>query len=486
MTARFSTLQEAYGWLDGQINHERRLDRIESGEDAFHLEAIRAALERLGQPQRAAPAVHIAGTRGKGSSALMLEALLRASGLRVATFTSPHLREYRERIRIDGRPVDPALFLGALGLAADARCNFDAESSSASIRTVFEFLTAAFFLAAREAGVDWMIVETGLGGRLDSTNVLPAGPVLLTRIGLDHTRILGSTAAAIAAEKAAILKPGGWGVYARQAPGGEAESVFEARAAGTGAPLEPASVLCPLISVDCDEIGLNLVYRFEGEELPIRLNLLGPHLADNLQGALGVFARLRAEGRIPVASFGTIHEALKRVELSGRLEAVPLDPARGVSLIVDPAHCPTSARAVAQAMAAHFPGRPATALVGMMADKDHGAFFEALAGWPGWRRLVVYPPEVPRAASPERLARAAEPFFHQIITCGNPTAALETALAHAEENSRVVGSGSVYGLAPLLDWSDRHGRQQPDRLASPTQAEPQPGSGHSGAKPQPL
>ncbi|MBI3737296.1 hypothetical protein HY256_12390, partial [Candidatus Sumerlaeota bacterium] len=227
--SNFSTLENAYAWLDSHVNYEAKLDHITYDAKTFELEEFRGRLGRLGDPHLSGGSIHIAGTRGKGTAALFLERLLMAHGLSVATFTSPHLREYRERIRISGAPISPEQFIRML---EKLRCHDEtqpgAESQAtptsvppargpeASFKTVFEHLTAMFFLAAREAKVDWRVVETGLGGRLDATNVLGPGPVLLTRIGLEHTHLLGSTYEAIAGEKAAILKAGGWGVAGRQ------------------------------------------------------------------------------------------------------------------------------------------------------------------------------------------------------------------------------------------------------------------------------
>ena len=206
MFEKFHNLEAAYDWLNGHIDYERCLDRVEYGTRQFNLDAFRKRLVLLGSPQDKLRTLHIAGTRGKGSSALLLESLLQASGLKTAVFTSPHLSEYRERIRVDGRVLDSDSFSRLLGQIAQKLGPLTAKSRN--FMTVFEHLTALFFCAADEAHVDWAVIETGLGGRLDATNIIKPGPVLLTRIGLERAHLLGDTIEQIATEKAAILKVG--------------------------------------------------------------------------------------------------------------------------------------------------------------------------------------------------------------------------------------------------------------------------------------
>lgn len=472
---RFSSLAEAYGWLDSHINFEPRLDRIAYDDRTFTLDPFRARLARLGDPHRGIPTIHIAGTRGKGSAALLIEALLMASGKRVATFTSPHLREYRERIRIDGAPAGPSLFMRGLEKAASAAAESDAGSPE-GIKTVFELLTATFFLAAREAKVDFLVVETGLGGRLDCTNVLDAGPVLLTRIGLEHTRLLGDTIQKIAAEKAAILKPGGWAVYSVQAGDGAAEKVFADRARAVGARLHAASVVCPLRAQAFHSGGLSLTYEFEGRPLRLDLAQYGVFWAENIQSALSVFTRLRELNVVGPITHEEIVSSLESVQIEGRMQ--PLASERGESgkVFIDSGHDPTAARALAQSMEAHFGPEPAVAYVSLMADKDASGFFRELARWRHWEELVVYAADIERAASAQALARAAGPFFERVLTCPNMDSAVQSATAHAEKGHRIVFTGTIYALARIQDWRTPHGRDSKN-LPIETQAQPSSGAG---------
>ncbi|MEN6626576.1 MAG: cyanophycin synthetase [Candidatus Sumerlaeia bacterium] len=465
--AKFTTLDEAYAWLGGQINYERNLGQVNYNDRTFEVEAFARRLESLGSPQRGLRAVHIAGTRGKGSAALTLEALLEAAGLKTAVFTSPHINEFRERIRIGRRPIAPELFCDLLGRIADMP-RPEPAARSHGFKTVFELLTALFFLAAREAGVDFAIVETGLGGRLDATNVLDPGPVLLTRIGLEHTRLLGDTLGAIAGEKAAILKPGGWGVMGAQEESGAAEGVFRRRAAETGASLVSAAELCPLAGLRAHAGGLDLDFVFEGRPLAVRTKLLGPFQAENIQNGLAMLAALRARGIAAGLADDSMISALTPLSFPGRMQRAGAGP----EWILDGGHCPTAAAALARAMEAHFGSEPAVALVGMMDDKDHRAFFSALTRWPGWRAAVCYRPPSPRALPAESLAAVAYQFFEHVEFYDDLEIALQKTVHLTDKKTRIVACGSLYGIGPILARVEtEYGRTQ-----TPHAPQAQPGS----------
>jgi dihydrofolate synthase / folylpolyglutamate synthase len=452
---RFTELQQAYAWLDAHINYERLLDRVAYGESTFNLSPFRALMDRLGAPHRGIPTVHIAGTRGKGSSALALEAILTAVGFRVATFTSPHIREYRERIRVGGAPLDAVSFQRCLELAAAARLGGQPEGET-SFKTVFELLTAVFFLAAKREGADFLVVETGLGGRLDTTNILDPGPVLLTRIGLEHTHLLGDTLEAIAAEKAAILKSGGWGVWTNQADSA-APAVFERRSRDVAAPLSRAAAIVPLLDEEYHGHGMKLTYDLRGEALQLDLPLYGPFLAENFQGVLAIVHELVERGVAPPISSGLLGRELSALQLPGRMQRVAIPDRPDVSVFLDGAHCPTGAAAVAGAMRAHFGQSPGLAVVTMMADKDATGFFRALAAWPQCHGIVCSTLNFPRAASAEALAVAAREHFTDVRVCPNLPKALELALKRCESGGTMVAMGSIFAVAPALDWSLHHG-----------------------------
>jgi dihydrofolate synthase/folylpolyglutamate synthase len=310
-----------------------------------------------------------------------------------------------------------------------------------------------FFLAARQAGVDWAILETGLGGRLDATNVLDPGPVLWTRIGLEHTEVLGRSIPAIAAEKAAILKPGGWAVLGNQDGTGAAEPVFAEQARVCGAPLYRAAELCPLLEQRLHLQGQDAVWRFASEALHCRLRLLGDFQAENLQNALAMLAALRAAGYVEAVPPTRIAAALERLELPGRMERFPGHP----ELILDGGHCPTAAAAVVRSLRAHFGRQPTLPIVGMMKDKDHDAFMSALAAGGLFHELWCYRAATPRAADPQRLVVAGAPYFKRVQVYPDLHAALESAAALAEKWDRVVLMGTIYSIDPGREWIHRFG-----------------------------
>lgn len=466
MSVLFHDLAGAYGWLNAQVNYERQLGQVAYNDQTFELEGFRRRLEALGAPQRGLRTVHIAGTRGKGSAALTLEALLRAAGLRTAVYTSPHLREYRERIRVDGAMIDGETFTRLLRRVAEAGLGEPAGGADLTgrpFKTVFESLTALYFLAARESGADWAIVETGLGGRLDATNVLEPGPALLTRIGLEHTHLLGNTLTEIAREKAAILKPGGWGVMGTQAPGGEAEAVFRARAQATGARLYRAAEICPIRNLEPHAGGLRMEIEWRGRALKLELGLYGEFQGENIQNALAMLSRLVDEGLVQEADEAAIAQALEGLRIPGRMEKVCARP----EVFADGGHCPTAAAAMARTMRGHFGAEPAGLLVGMMAEKDHAGFFRGLAEWPHWRWLGVYRAESPRAAEGAELAAAARDYFGDIRVYKNLEQALEFMSAESEKGGRVIATGSLYSIARLQEWGRRHGTGEPPAANTP-------------------
>lgn len=303
------------------------------------LERIRALLAALGDPQRAFRVVHVAGTNGKGSTCAMIEAGLRAAGVRTGLFTSPHLVEPTERIQVEGSPVTPEQFQNAFQVVHDCSERLDLDCHP----TYFETVTAMAFWLFRELGVETAVVETGLGGRLDATNVVEPVLTVITPIDFDHEAYLGHTIEAIAGEKAGILKAGVPAVFAKQRP--EAEAVLNARAAELGVPVTRAETL-EIPDLDIDSRGS----RFSGIVCP----LAGEHQVDN---AVTAALALRALG---VSTAGI---ALTR--WPGRLEYVAPNP----DILLDGAHNPAGARALARYLTRFFLNRRIWMIYGAMRDK---------------------------------------------------------------------------------------------------------------------
>ena len=296
--APIRTLEQAAGYLEGLINMERvpALGGAAAGR-RLGLGPIRRLLERVGNPEKGLSILHVAGSKGKGSVCLLAEHVLCATGERVGTFTSPHLSSWAERFRIDGAPVqgeELARAVERLRPHVDelrARDPHDAP-------TFFDATTAAALLVFAGAGVDRAILEVGLGGRLDSTNAVAPAATCVTQIELEHTEILGDTIAAIAAEKAGILKPGAPCVVGWLDP--DALAVVRERAAAIGAPLFEAGEDFELVSAEPDAEGLGCAFEYresDGFVVAARLQLAGAHQARNAALALACVRRLPRASR---------------------------------------------------------------------------------------------------------------------------------------------------------------------------------------------
>jgi len=365
-----------------------RLLALRGGEHAGMrpgLERIETLLEALGNPERRSTLVQVAGTNGKGSVAAMLAAILKADGRRVGLYTSPHLVSFRERIRVDGEAIAEDDVADGFDAIATLVARLDA--------TMFEASTAlALDHFAREA-VDVAVLEVGLGGRLDATTVGTPAVTALARIDLDHQEVLGATLAAIAAEKAAIIRSG-VAVSAAQAP--EAADVLVARAAAVGVPLlmEGRELGVRVRARDLDAQTLDATgpgWRLEG----LRLPLLGVYQPSN---ALVALAAARALGVRDAAC----REGLARARWPGRFEVLR---ARDRIVVLDGAHNPAGAAALAASLTEWFGDTPLTLVFGALRDKDAPGMLAALA--PRARRLIVTASSSPRAARPEALRDAA-------------------------------------------------------------------------------
>jgi len=365
-----------------------RLLALRGGEHAGMrpgLERIETLLEALGNPERRCTLVQVAGTNGKGSVAAMLAAILKADGRRVGLYTSPHLVSFRERIRVDGEAIAEDDVADGFDAIATLVARVDA--------TMFEASTAlALDHFAREA-VDVAVLEVGLGGRLDATTVGTPAVTALARIDLDHQEVLGATLTAIAAEKAAIIRSG-VAVSAAQAP--EAADVLLARAAAVGVPLlmEGRELSVRVRARDLDAQTIDAAgpgWRLEG----LRLPLLGVYQPSN---ALVALAAARTLGVRDAAC----REGLARARWPGRFEVLR---ARDRIVVLDGAHNPAGAAALAASLTEWFGTTPLTLVFGALRDKDAPGMLAALA--PRARRLIFTASSSPRAARPEALRDAA-------------------------------------------------------------------------------
>jgi dihydrofolate synthase/folylpolyglutamate synthase len=388
------------------------------------LERIIAVLAALGNPERAYRVVHVAGTNGKGSTCAMIEAGLRATGVRTGLFTSPHLIEPTERIQIDGTPVSPSDFERAFNIVHETAEKLDLDCHP----TYFETVTAMAFWLFREKKVETAVVEVGLGGRLDSTNVVEPVLTVITPIDFDHEAYLGHTIEAIASEKAGILKPGVPAVFAPQRP--EAAKVLDARAAELHVPVTRAEEF-EIRDLHIDARGS----RFSGIVCP----LAGEHQVDNTVTAA-----------LALRVLGVSTDGIAETRWPGRIEHVSPNP----DIILDGAHNPAGARALARYLERFYGSRRIWLVYGAMRDKA----IDEVAGilFPIASELVLTAPNTSRALRPEALAEFAgrghiEPTVEAAINYARTNAADEDVIV-------ITGSLFVVGEARRLFLNTTGGR----------------------------
>jgi dihydrofolate synthase/folylpolyglutamate synthase len=403
-------------------------------------------LEALGSPQRSFPSVQIAGTNGKGSTAVMLEAVARAAGIKIGLYTSPHLVQITERIRINGQEIsreDFAHLTQRVRVSAEALLD---EGKLESPLTFFEHLTAIALLAFSEARVQLAILETGLGGRLDATTVAQAEIVALTPIALDHQEYLGETLSEIAAEKAAIIRPGVRAVVAPQAP--EALDRILKRCADCG--VWPSLDACEVKMLGADESGrVRATFRTsEGSYDNVLLGLRGRHQTTNAALAIALAEALRERGfSIPREA---IIAGLETSVHPGRLE---LYDEQQPAILFDGAHNAAGARALRDFLD-EFIKEPITLLFGAMRDKDLTAI--AATVFPIAQHLVLTEPSNPRAATLETLARLVPHGFDSSRITLAPSAreALSAARAQTPPGGIICVTGSLYLIGEVRQISD--------------------------------
>lgn len=414
------------------------IDYIHSARDHGGKNGL-ANMERLcallGHPERGLRAVHVAGTNGKGSVCAFVDAMLRAAGYRVGLFTSPYLERYAERVRIDGVPLSCDAFLAAFRPVHSASERLRGEGVYA---TPFELGTALAFVAFAQAGLDCCVVEVGLGGRLDPTNVLTPLVCAITAIGLDHQQFLGDTLTAIAGEKAGIFKPGTPAVTA--APSSpELDSVFAARAKQVVAPWYP---LAGNEMTSLAAGGLrpqHTSFSYDGWTLPkVRLGLVGAHQLRNASVALAVIARLRETGlTVPDEAVLT---GLEDVRWPGRLEYLATSP----GILLDGAHNAQGAQALVDFVRTPHAllDAPRVLLCGLLADKASPEMSAALSKLAPF--AVTTAPAERRALPAQELAALLNKQGVEAVPFADVQTALVEARRRVPPDGTVIVAGSLY------------------------------------------
>ncbi|HEX4219426.1 MAG TPA: folylpolyglutamate synthase/dihydrofolate synthase family protein [Acidimicrobiales bacterium] len=426
----FTDLSEAIAWLDSHIDFES----IAPTRRALPtLDRIRELMVILGDPQRAYPSIHLTGTNGKGSTAAMATALLAAQGLTVGTYTSPNLYRVNERISRNGEPIDDEAFRAVLETLAGL------EGLLSDRPTRFELLTAAAFAWFADEAVDVAVIEVGLGGTWDSTNVIDADVAVITNVSFDHTEVLGPTLADIATDKAGIFKPGARVVIGETDP--SLVALLRAKATQAGAEEiwvrgEDYAWTANRVAVGGRLLDLRTPQGSYGEVL---VPLHGAHQGDNAATAVAAVE----------AFFGTpLHEdvvdqALSSVSVPGRLEVIGRHPL----VVVDGAHNVAGMTVLARTLIEEFTVEgDAVAVVGMLRGRDPVAMLEALQT-AGVRSLVACAPDSPRALPVEIVAEAALGLGMEVRTALTVAEAVTMAIDGAGPDDRCIICGSLYVVA---------------------------------------
>ena len=394
-----SNYQEAVARLLGLVDHERSVPAQPRQKRIYDLRNVERLLERMGNPHRRRGVVHVAGTKGKGSTAAMVESIARAAGYTTGFYSSPHLHSFCERIRRDGEPVSRQRF-AALTDAVWPHHMANTADPEAGPATLFEYLTAMGFQCFAQDGVDVSVIEVGLGGRLDATNVVRPEVSVITPVSLDHMAILGDTIGEIAADKAGIIKPGAPVVVGPQFP--EAMKAISRAATEQSAP-----VICvgDAITWEIEEAsadGQRLEVRGRRDIYRLRLPLLGNFQGANAATAVGA-AEALADAGYSVDRHAVI-AGLESVEWPGRMEVLGREP----TLVVDGAHNDHSVATLLATLETYVPHRNLIVVAGFSRDKQVDAMVELLAQRAD--RVIATRSRHPRSMRP---AEIVEQFLHQ-------------------------------------------------------------------------
>lgn len=417
----------------------------------FDLHNIRAICERMGHPERAYPTVHIAGTNGKGSTAAMLASILQAAGLRCGLYTSPHLRRINERMRLGGEEISDQEFAESFTRVLAVIEELLASGELPAHPTFFECVTAMAFDFFARAGVDIAVIEVGLGGRLDSTNVIVPEVAVITQIAFDHENFLGHSIAEIAGEKAGIIKPGAWVVSAAENPA--AEEAIRARAAAQQARLVEINEAFAISDLTAEEGRYRFAVKSRDsaaagmqQEIKIALPLAGRFQVRNAVTAIAAAQLLRQRG------FAIDNEAIASgigsVRWPGRLERLQKRP----DVFLDGTHNPAGAREVLAFWEEHLARRRIHLIYGAMRDKA----IDEVAGllFPKAATVILTQSPQPRSLSAGALFEMTSHLSESIEVVREPGAALEHALETAQPDDVVFVTGSLYLVGDLRRYWD--------------------------------
>lgn len=426
-TAYNLALDYLYSFVDYSLKHVSELAKAD-----FNLDRMFALMDALGNPQNAYPIIHVAGTKGKGSTSALCASALTAAGYKVGLYTSPHLEDYCERIQIDGSPLAHEQLVALVDAVKPA-------VARTPKLTTFEITTAIGFLAFQRAGVDAAIVEVGLGGRLDATNVVTPRVSVITSLSMDHMAVLGDTLAKIAGEKGGIIKAGVPVVSSPQKE--EAADVLLRVARDKGAPLSVVGR-----DVEFDSLGstlegqsIRLTDVRRATKLDVRIPLLGTHQMIN---AAAAYLALQTSGLS--VSEEAIQKGFSQVKWPARFEVARREP----PVIFDSAHNDDSFARLRETLETYFPARPVYLILGASEDKNLAGMLREMK--PKIRKLIVTRADHPRALEVEKIQSAADALEVPNEAVAPVSAALSRALElSANDGSIVLSAGSMFVTAEV-------------------------------------
>jgi dihydrofolate synthase/folylpolyglutamate synthase len=444
MNPDFASYDEALAWIYGFSDTERTGKFVRDREDNLQREL--ALLHQLDDPQNAYGITHIAGTKGKGSTATMIAAILQAAAIRTGLYTQPDLHTFRERMRVNGELISANT---VAHLAATVRASYSRLGNSLGSYITYEIATALAFLYFREAKAHHAVIEVGLGGRLDATNVVLPLVSVITSISYDHMQVLGDTLAAIAGEKAGIIKPGVPVVTSARAP--EALDVIRRIAAERGAPLvlvggeesDECTYRYRLESFDSQH-SIFTILSPRGEYRGLELGLLGAHQMENATAAVAAIHCLEKGSSLTIPE-DAVRRGLRTARWPARMQVIGHVP----WLVVDSAHNADSFAKLFAALRRHFTYRRLILVLGLMSDKDiAGIVREIVAA--GIDETIATGWQNPRAAPPSLAAQLLAPA--PVHTRPSVAAAMEDAIDNAAAGDLICVAGSVAFAGTVLRW----------------------------------
>jgi dihydrofolate synthase / folylpolyglutamate synthase len=406
----------------------------------YKLDRMRAFLHALGDPQKTYPTIHVGGTSGKGSTSTMIASALTASGKRVGLHTKPHLKSVTERARIDGIAVTETRLAEVLAGMMPA---IEAVASEYGRPTYYETLLALAFDHFAQERVDVAVIEVGLGGRLDGTNVIVPEIAAITSVGRDHTEVLGETLEEIAREKAGIAKPGVPLVVGRMPS--QAEAVIVAYADEVGAPVVRVEDVAQIEEARVSRAGQAFAVVTRRARYAIEMPVLGEFQRTNAATAVAVLERLPA-GLVPAVD--AVENGFAGLTVPGRMEVFAAHP----TVVFDIAHNAEKAAHLAASLAEVFPGRRVHFIVAIGEDKDARDILDALVGGAASFTFTTFRTEGRQAARPQKLALIAESLGKWGRVIQHPVDAIEAVRRAAASDDVVVVTGSTFVVAELRDW----------------------------------